>query len=367
MAKRLARLLQPSAGILASASGPLAWHRILFPYQLDGIRALLSQDALLLADDMGLGKTVQAIAALRIMALQRRIDVVLVVVRAGLLAQWRREIRDWAPELRVSTVHGPASERAYQWSAPAHIYLTSYETLRSDFTENTASPPRRRTWDVVVLDEAQQIKNPSAEVSRKCKLLARRRAWAMTGTPLENCLDDLASVLQFVSPLEQGKTPTVFRSDAEMLARHRELQLRRKKVDVLKDLPPKMVSRIILTLSGSQLASYTGAEEQGVIGLRSMGSEVRVENVLELILRLKQICNFCPATGQSAKLDDIRERLAILVGRGHRSLIFSQFTDDRFGVSAIVSQLQEFCPIGYTGALSLAEKESVLEAFKTDA
>jgi hypothetical protein len=152
LAKRLAYLLQPPTDLLISPFGPLEWHGTLFPYQLEGVQALLSRDALLLADDMGLGKTVQAVAALRVLAVQRRMEAALVIVRASLLAQWRREIRTWAPELRTSTVHGPAAERAYQWSAAAHVYLTTYETLRSDLTNNPASPPRRRNWDVVILD-----------------------------------------------------------------------------------------------------------------------------------------------------------------------------------------------------------------------
>jgi hypothetical protein len=366
LAKRLAYLLQLPADFLASPLGPLEWPGTLFPYQMEGIQALLSRNALLLADDMGLGKTIQSIAALRILAIQRQMEAALVILPASLLAQWRREIRTWAPELRTSTVHGSAAERAYQWSAPAHVYLTTYETLRSDFTNNPESPPRRRTWDVVILDEAQKIKNRDAEVSRKCKLLARRRAWTLTGTPLENQLDDLASILEFVSPLHKGESPESFLPDARLLERHRNLQLRRKKAEVLPQLPPKTTSHILLPLSNSQSETYKRAEEQGTLQLREMGEEVRVENVLELILRLKQICNFCPRTGQSAKLEDIRERLSTLEAEGHRALIFSQFTDHQFGVNAIASRLEDFRPLRYTGAFSSPQRQTTIQAFQTD-
>jgi hypothetical protein len=366
LARRLAYLLQAPADLLASCAGPLEWPGTLFPYQMEGVQELMSRDALLLADDMGLGKTIQVVAALRILAIQRRIEAVLVVVRASLLAQWRKEIRTWAPELRTSTIHGPAAERAYQWSAPAHVYLVTYETLRSDFTQNPASPPRRRTWDAVILDEAQQIKNPKADISQKCKLLPRKRAWALTGTPLENSLDDLASILEFVTPLAEGETPVRLRPDEAMLKRHRQLQLRRKKADVLEQLPPKTTNRLLLPLPESQSESYRMAEKQGVLQLRGMGEAVRIENVLELILRLKQICNFCPRTGQSGKLEDIRERIGTLVSEGHRALVFSQFVDPQFGVKAVASGLKDFCPLSYTGSLASVQRESTIRAFKGD-
>ena len=364
LSKRLAYLLQPPTDLLLSRSGPIEWPAALFEYQLDGIKALLSRDALLLADDMGLGKTIQAIGALRVLILQHRVEAALLIVPAGLVTQWQKELRHWAPELRISTVRGPTDERAWQWTTPAHVYLTGYETLRSDFTDNPQSPPRRRLWDVVIIDEAQKIKNRGAEVSRKCKQLLRRRAWALTGTPLENSVDDLASILEFVSPLTDGGAPLRLTPGPELRERHQNLQLRRKKTDVLAQLPPKIVSQIALPLEGAQRDTYERAEREGVIQLREKGETVRAENVLELIMRLKQICNFCPATGQSAKLADIRDRINTLESEGYRALIFSQFTDERHGARAIASRLESLQPLLYTGDLSYSQREATIKQFK---
>jgi SNF2 family DNA or RNA helicase len=364
--KRLAYLLRTPTNLLLSEHSPVEWPASFFDYQLDGIQALMSAEALLLADDMGLGKTIQTIAAIRILTLQKRLERSLLVVPASLVVQWRRAIYQWAPELRLSTVRGSQSDRAWQWAAPAHVYLTSYETLREDFTSNPQSPPRRIKWDAVVLDEAQKIKNRDTDVSRKCKLVPRRRAWALTGTPLENSLEDLASILEFVAPLEEGASPERLFPGPALLDRHRTLQLRRKKAEVLPQLPPKLVSEVTLALAGAQRQTYERAEREGVLRLREQGEDLRIENVLELILRLKQICNFCPATGASAKVEDLVERVRTLTAEGHRALVFSQFTDERHGVRAIGNQLEAFRPLLYTGDLSTPERDRVIEEFRRD-
>ena len=343
----------------------MEWPHAFFDYQRDGIRTLVARDALLLADDMGLGKTVQTAAALRILFRLRRIDAALLVVPASLILQWRRALREWAPELRTSTIRGAASERALQWQAPVHVYITSYETLRSDFTENINSPPRRRVWDVVVLDEAQKIKNRDSEVSKTCKRLPRRRAWALTGTPLENRIDDLASICEFLQPWQEGDAPLRLSEGQELLARHRSLQLRRKKSEVLTQLPPKTTIEIVLQLAGEQRTSYERAEREGILRLKGLAEGVRITHVLELITRLKQICNVCPSSGNSAKLDDIGQRLETLTEEGHKALIFSQYTEGH-GVRDIVERLRQFGPIAYTGALSMTERDRAITAFKSD-
>ena len=365
--KRLAHVLKPSTELLLTSHGPIEWAAPLFAYQVDGVRALLARDALLLADDLGLGKTVQTIAALRILLLQHQIEASLIVVPAGLVAQWQQAMRYWAPELRFSTVRGPVRERAWQWLTPAHVYLTSYDTLREDFSsDNPQAPLRRRTWDVVVLDEAQRIKNRETHTSRACKAVLRHRAWALTGTPMENSLDELASVLEFVTPHRgRGRGERLF-PGPDLLARHQALQLRRRKRDVLPYLPPKINAQLVVALGPAQRGAYERAEREGVLDLREQGEHARIENVLALITRLKQICNFDPVSGLSSKLADLRERLSTLSGEGHRALVFSQFTDATFGARALAARLAEFDPIVYTGDVMPAQRDALVQAFKME-
>ncbi len=336
----------------------------LMAFQAVGVRALVALPALLLADDMGLGKTVQAIAALRVLHHRGDLGGALVVVPAGLMAQWRRAFRRWAPELSVSVVRGPAIDRAWQWRAPTHIHLAAYDVVRSDLTENPASPPRR-AWGVVVLDEAQRIKNRDTATARAVKSLPRRRAWALTGTPLENGADDLASVCEFLTPWQEGQVRPRLSPGPSLRARHRELQVRRRKVDVLPDLPPKRLVDVDIELGDEQRRAYERAEREGIVRLRALGRDVRVVNVLELITRLKQICNVCPVSGRSSKLDDLEDRLDVLEAEGHRALVFSQYIGAE-GVAAIEGRCSRFHPLCYTGAQSVAERDQALRRFAAD-
>jgi SNF2 family DNA or RNA helicase len=362
LAKRLAALLQPPPELLLAPAGPLEWPGPLLPYQLTAIRELLARELLLLADDMGLGKTVEALAALRVLALRRQLEAALVVAPAGLLTQWRAELHRWAPELRLSTVHGSAADRRWQWRTPAHVYLTSYETLRADYTDNPHSPVAR-LWDLVVLDEAQRIKNAATDLSRACKRLRRRRQWALTGTPLENSTADLISLLEFVNPAP----PRAHRHAMPPVALRAELgcvQLRRRKADVLAELPPKRVGRILLPLTPAQRASYERAEQEGIVELRARGESVQVQHVLALIVRLKQICNFCPSSGASSKLDDLRERVGVLAAEGYKALVFTQFANAQNGARAIAGRLGSTA-LAYTGELAPHQRDHVLHQFRT--
>jgi SNF2 family DNA or RNA helicase len=161
--------------------------------------------------------------------------------------------------------------------------------------------------------------------------------------------------------------PTRLLAGSEVIERHRAVQLRRRKAEVLPQLPPKLTSTVSLQLGAEQRASYERAERDGVYALQARGADVQIQNVLELITRLKQLCNVDPVSGHSAKLADITARLATLVAEGHRALIFTQFTDATFGARAIAAHLVHLRPLLYTGDMSLAQREDVIRAFKQDA
>ena len=363
--ERLRRVLAPPLDhLLPGPDSVLEWPGELMPFQLNGVKLLLDSERLLLADDMGLGKTLQVIVALRVLFIRRDIGSVLVVAPASILDQWRQELQKWAPDLRAMVIRGNPADRAWQWAAQVHVAIVGYETLRSDYTESPYSPLGKKTWDVLVADEAQRIKNPNP-TSRAVKGLKRKRSWALTGTPLENNEEELASIVEFVDHHE-GLPPNIYSPGLNLRERHRELQLRRKKAEVLQDLPPKLTTKLKIPLLPKQQRSYERAERDGIVHLRELGADVRVQHVLELIARLKQICNSEPESGESSKFEDVRSRIETLAKQGNRALVFSQYTSAGFGVAAMSQVLREFDPLTFTGDHTMEERRDIIRRFRTD-
>ena len=183
---------QPSSWV-----SQMEWPGELMPFQISGVQALLEMNRLLLADDMGLGKTVQTVAAVRILRARGEIASCLVIAPASVLNQWRQELTRWAPELSAIIVRGSAPDRSWQWQAQTDVKLVSYGVLRQDADRLATMRPAQRRWDVVVADEAQRIKNLN-DTSEAVKSLRRVRSWALTGTPIENREEELASIMEFV-------------------------------------------------------------------------------------------------------------------------------------------------------------------------
>ena len=337
----------------------LTWRHPLMPFQRLGIERLMA-GSLLLADDMGLGKTIQAIGALRVLGPRGR--PALVVAPAGLVLQWRAALREWAPELALSTALGSTAERAAAWRRTADVHLTSYESLRADILMQGPYGPRARDWAVVIADEAQRMKNAGTETAAVVKRLHAERAWALTGTPLENRVDDLVSIMEFVVPGQ-------FNRRERMLGLRRLLaacQLRRRRAEVLRELPPKSGLVIDPGMTPRQRAAYDAAEHLGLVWLRELGRQVRVAHVLELLLRLKQICNADPGTGESGKLDDLERRVAAVAAGGGKCLVFSQFVAAPFGVHAIARRLARFRPGVLVGGQDATTRAAVLARFADD-
>ena len=328
-----------------------------FPYQHAGIAFLVPRRAALLADEMGLGKTMQAIVSIRLAMAAGLVRTVLLVCPQPLVPNWVREFNTWAPDLPVLVVEGSGSRRRSIWSLrDAPVRIANYELLVRDIDWIDQAGI---CFDLVVLDEAQRIKNSSSRTAHAVRRLRRQRSWALTGTPVENRPDDLVSIFEFLRPglVKPGLAPAQLRAVTEPYI------LRRVKEQVLDDIPEKIVRDTYLELSPAQREAYQQAEKEGVLRLNQMGSAVRIQNVFELVLRLKQICNFDPSTGQSCKLEQLRRDLEEVAASNRKAIVFSQWVRT---LERLRDELAEFRPVEFHGGLSVSQRQRNLERFRDD-
>ena len=323
------------------------------PYQVRGFSWLtfLHQWGLgaCLADDMGLGKTIQAIALVLHDLEEGRADgPVLVICPTSVVGNWAREIARFAPSLRALVHHGGDRASGEAFAAQAEgvdVVISTYALARRD-----VETMRGVEWEGVVLDEAQKIKNPAAKQTQAIRRLQSRYRVALTGTPVENRLAELWSIMQFLNPGYLGSQKS-FRTqfarpieryqDPEAAARLRELVrsfiLRRVKTDptIIQDLPEKLENKVYCTLTPEQTTLYQAVVEDVMLQVEQAEGMKRRGLVLAMLLRLKQICNH-PAqflgdgsslSERSGKLTRLEEMLEEVLSVGERALVFTQFAE----------------------------------------
>jgi len=315
------------------------------PYQRDGLGWLAFLERFgfggCLADDMGLGKTVQVLAMLE----QRREQphrTTLVVVPRSLIFNWMQEAARFTPQLKVLDQSGVDRRREHAHFGEYDLILTTYGTLRRDATYF-----KDFTFDYVILDEAQAVKNASSESAKAVRLLSANHRLAMSGTPIENHLGELWSLFDFLNPgmlgtasLFKSMSETALSGDAEgrrMLAQAlRPFILRRTKEQVAKDLPEKLEQTLFCELDTAQRKLYDELRDHyrqtllGTIAEQGIGkSKIQI---LEALLRLRQaachpgLVDRTRTSEPSAKLEALMERLVEIIDEGHKVLVFSQFT-----------------------------------------
>ena len=328
-----------------------------FPYQLEGIAFLMPRHAALLADEMGLGKTAQAILAIRLLFHQGMIGKALVVAPKPLIHNWCRELKMWAPDVPFEVIAGDTADRRRIWTVSnCPLKIINYETLTRD-TDVLIEPGVE--FDLVVLDEAQRIKNKGSKTANVVCSIKRSRSWAMTGTPIENHPDDLVNLFSFIDP---GRLPPDCPAK-QIPSLTSGTILRRTKDDVQSDMPPKMIKDVEVDLTPAQRAAYDLAEQEGVIHLNELGDTLTVQHVFQLVMRLKQICNFDPLTGESAKLEQLVHDMEEVAENGRKAIVFSQWVEP---LLTIAEALKPYGPLQYHGRIPQNERTPILDRFKAD-
>ncbi|MEO1528870.1 MAG: DEAD/DEAH box helicase [Planctomycetota bacterium] len=353
---RLFYLLQPPLNLLIGG-GQLKFPFEPFPYQLDGMAYLFPRYCGILADEMGLGKTMQAISTIRLLLCSGEVKNVLLVCPKPLVTNWLKEFSVWAPEIPVAAIEGNASKRSFQWQSPhIPVKIANYELLMRD--ESTVIDGGMH-FDLVVLDEAQRIKNRTSTTAQVVRSIPRTRSWALTGTPVENCPDDLVGIFEFLSPgyLRPGMPMP------QIAERAREFILRRTKDMVLDDMPPKLYRDADLELTPEQWSTYEAAEKEGVVHLENLEQSLTIQHVFELVLRLKQICNFDPVTGSSCKLERLTADIEEVAASGKKAIVFSQWVKS---LDKIKQALAPYGPLEYHGKVPHKKRNTIIDQFKND-
>jgi superfamily II DNA or RNA helicase len=336
---------------LPAVALPTGLHAELRPYQHQGLNWLqfLRSHGLsgVLADDMGLGKTLQTLAHILVEKQSGRMTTpVLVVAPVSLMGNWAREAQRFTPELRVHVFHGMARLVGVESLADNDIVLTSYALLPREKERWLATH-----WHMVVLDEAQNIKNANTHAAKVVAELKAGQRLCLSGTPMENHLGELWSLFHFLMPgflSSNAKFTKLFRTPiekhgnterlAQLRARITPFMLRRNKSAVAAELPPKVESVTRVKLEGKQADLYEtirlATEVKVREALASKGLARSQITVLDALLKLRQVCcdprlvplDKARSIHQSAKLEQLMEMLPEMLAEGRRILLFSQFT-----------------------------------------
>ncbi|MBQ2984139.1 MAG: DEAD/DEAH box helicase [Candidatus Gastranaerophilales bacterium] len=335
-----------------------------------------------IADDMGLGKTIQVISLILKLKEENKLKKpVLVVCPTTLMGNWKRELNTFAPSLNVLTYHGFNRE----FSLDCDVILTTYAILRIDLEKF-----EKTQWDLLIIDEAQNIKNPSTSQTQAIKAIKAGMKVAMTGTPVENRLSELWSIFDFINKGYLGSLTDFSKNYSIPIERFKELNraqklkkaispfmLRRLKTDktIISDLPEKVVLDDFCYLTKSQVALYERILKQSMEDITKSESKMnRRGAIFKLITNLKQVCNHpyhylkhgdmsANASGKTQKLIDI---LHNIVENDEKVLVFTQYKEMGTILENIIAQEFNQSPLFFHGSLNVKQREDIIHKFQED-
>lgn len=353
----------------------------LLPYQLDGIAFAAGAGRAILADDMGLGKTIQGVGFAELLAQKAEIKKVLVVCPASLKSQWRSEIHRFC-DREVQLVSGALAERAGQYARDCFFTVCNYEQVLRDILAVEATP-----WDLIILDEGQRIKNWEAKTSRVIKGLRSRFALVLTGTPLENRLDDLYSIVQFVDDRrlgpgfrffhkhrvldEKGKV-LGYKNLGELRESLQPVLLRRTRESVKLELPPRVTEIVRIAPTDEQVQLHASH-------MQVVATITRKKFISEMdLLRLQKALLACRMTadstylvdkqkpGYSTKLEHLDELLAQIFEENDRKVIvFSEWTTMLNLIEPLLDK-RKLRYVRLDGSVPQKKRQELVHQFQTD-
>ena len=356
------------------------------PYQEIGYRWLYTNVVkgfgCCIADDMGLGKTIQVISLILKLKEEKKLKKpALVVCPTTLLGNWERELENFAPTLDAFIYHGLNRE----FSIDHDVILTTYAILRIDLEEF-----KKYNWDILIIDEAQNIKNSSTSQTQAVKAIKANMKVAMTGTPVENRLSELWSIFDFINKGYLGTITDFSKNYSMPIEKFKETQraqklkqaispfmLRRLKTDktIISDLPEKIVLDEYCYLTKMQAALYERVLTQSMVEIHSAGQGInRRGAIFKLITNLKQVCNHPyhylkhgdMSQGASGKTEKLMSILHNIVDNNEKALVFTQYKEMGSILEKITKEEFEFDPLFFHGSLNVKQREEMIKEFSED-
>jgi SNF2-related domain/Helicase conserved C-terminal domain len=359
-------------------------HHPLLPYQQQGTLHLAFGERALLADEMGLGKTVQAIAACELLARRNGIERVLVVCPASLKAEWEEQIGRFC-DRAASSVFGARPARLAAYGKPAFFTIVNYEQVRGDAADiNEILRP-----DIVVLDEAQRIKNWQIKTARRVKSLRSPYAFVLTGTPVENRIDELYSIVQYLDPelvgplfrfnrdfyeLDERGRPVDYKNLSELRRRLGQVMLRRRKSDVESQLPSRTVKTYFVPMVDEQATRYDEYKSQAArllaVAQRRPLLPKEFERLQQFLACMRMICDtpaiLDPSCRVSPKLEELEGILTDLLEQPERKIIvFSEWERMLELVKELAAELGVEVA-WHTGSVPQQRRRAEIMRFKQD-
>jgi SNF2 family DNA or RNA helicase len=362
---------------------PVKLRAQLYPYQKEGVRFGLFKRAALIGDEMGLGKTIQAIA----LAVSKKevfgFEKVLVITPASLKEQWKREIERFSDEKADIVEGGPMRRQAIYGGNGSYFKITNYEAVLRDVMLLARFKP-----DLVILDEAQRIKNFSTKTADAVKSIPRRHAVVLTGTPLENRLEDVYSIVQFLDPhllsplwrfaaehfmLSRYKKGKIlgYRKLDRLHMRLKPLVIRRRKEEVLRELPQELVNNYYLDLHHQQQKIHSGYLQALIPILnKKYLTPIDLRRIQELLVRMRMVCDSTylidRKTHISPKLEELEGIIdEMVVQNGRKMVIFSEWTTMTYLIGRYLSEAE----IGFvelSGKIPVKKRQALIDEFTTN-
>ena len=355
----------------------------LYPYQEEGVRFALYRKAALIGDEMGLGKTLQGIALALLKKELFGFKRVLVITLASLKEQWRREVERFTDEDAVVVAGSAKARQRIYREDPSLFKITNYEAVLRDGLALSRFKP-----DLIILDEAQRIKNFSTKTADAVKRLPRKHALVLTGTPLENRLEDVYSIVQFLDPYMLSP---LWRFAAEhfLLSRHKkdrimgyrnldllheklkDIVMRRRKEEVLSDLPEEIVNNYYIELTEQQAKIHSGYMQSLLPILnKKFLTPMDVRQIQVLLLRMRSVCDSTylidRQTNISPKLEELENILDELVVQGRRkAVVFSEWTTMTYLIARRLSR--KGVPfVELSGKVPVNKRQALIDEFSNN-